>query len=96
MFRASWPPEWQQVVDRAEQAELAAELGRETSLGHDLHGLTVRAIARNQGSDDVLFFLPDDRVADVHLTWSHETGTFLPATKIYDDLDSWSRDKAGS
>ena len=54
-------------------AGIAQELLREVGVGHPLHGLPVRTLARRQDCDDVLFAIEDgtERVAVVHLTWTY-------------------------
>src|SRR5262245_9089263 len=72
---------------------LAEELRRQAAPGHKLFGVPVRAIARRQNNDDVLFQIEDGsgRVAVVHLTWKGkvETDPTWPFTGIYDSLESW-------
>ena len=80
---------WEQLPpDRA--AALEAELQRELSPGHPLHGVTLSALACSHRADDVLFRLDDDRVADVHLTLSRKTERPpWPSHDIYPSLDAW-------
>ena len=72
------------------QAELAAELGRR----HRLHGLDMRAVARRQDNDDVLFVSADEpqTVAVVHLTWSgrREADPRWPDTTLFGSLEDWA------
>jgi hypothetical protein len=59
-------------------------------LGHPLHGITFSALACSQRADDVLFQLDDDRVVNVHLTWSRKTESPpFPSHDIFPNLDAW-------
>ncbi len=59
------------VRGEGEEAErLRAELLREVSPDHPLHGLDLRVIARGIPQDEVLVETADERVALVHMTWS--------------------------
>jgi len=80
---------WEQLPpDRA--AAFEAELQRELSPGHPLHGVTLAALACSHRADDVLFRLDDERVADVHLTLSRKTERPpWPSHDIYASLDVW-------
>jgi hypothetical protein len=54
-----------------EQAEsLRAELLRELSAGHVLHGVDLRVIARALPQDEVVVETTSGQVALVHLTWT--------------------------
>jgi hypothetical protein len=61
---------------------------------HALHGESVRLIARRADTDDVLFALDDDRVAEVHLRWRQgtEPDPRWPDTRIFASLDQWARE----
>ena len=63
-FASPW-----QSVDSENATQLARELKLELSPGHPLYGLEPIPIARSARADDVLFRLPDSRVAAVHLSW---------------------------
>lgn len=82
----------------AEAEELETELRRELAPAHRLHGRDVRAIARREGRDDVLFASPtsDGPVFWVHLTWSVEKAPEWPWTvehrNLADFLDRWLRE----
>ena len=80
---------WEQLPpDRA--AAFEAEIQRELSPEHQLHGVTLSALACSHRADDVLFRLEDDRVVDVHLTWSRKTESPpWPSHDIYPSLDAW-------
>jgi hypothetical protein len=59
--------------DPSQVRKLEAVLREELAPGHSLYGVPVRAIARRQDCDDVLYALDDGtgRFAVVHLTWKH-------------------------
>ena len=78
-----------------EAANLESELKREISPKHRLQGVSVRAIARRQDRDDVLYALSAGagEVAEVHLTWNQESGAEWPRTTIYPSLTEWSNTK---
>ena len=75
----------------AMEAELAREL--RPNLRHPLHSVSVRAVARRQDRDDVLFETNDHRfnLAVVHLTWSRgaETNPEWPATALFSSWSQW-------
>ena len=82
-------------------AKLEAELRRELPAAHQLHGRPVRAVARRQDRDDVLFRPAgeDGPVFCVHLTWAIESDPRWPATATYANLDEflerWPREEPG-
>jgi len=82
---------WEQLPpDRATAFE--AEIQSELSPGHPLHGITLSALACSNRADDVLFQLDDDRVVDVHMTWSTKTEPPpYPSHDIYPSLDAWRK-----
>lgn len=69
------------------------QLKREVGPSHILFGQSAKLIARRFDTDDALFLLPDDRVAEVHLTWSRgvEVDPVWPNTAIFESLDEWAR-----
>jgi hypothetical protein len=77
----------------AVQAEgLEKQLRREVALGHPLHSVRVRAIARRQDCDDVLFVGIDEPqlVAVVHLTWASQTVVHpYPNTRFFSSFEEW-------
>ncbi len=73
-------------------AQLARELQLELSPGHPLYGLELIPIARSVRADDVLFRLPDSRVAAVHLTWKGgPEEPPWPSSVIYADQHEWAQ-----
>jgi hypothetical protein len=71
------------------------QLNAELSRAHALHSLPVRALARREDCDDVLFAIEDGtrRVAVVHLTWSKTPQPIgFPTTTIFASLDAWRVD----
>lgn len=82
-------------------AKLEAELRRELPAAHQLQGRPVRAVARREDQDDVLFrsAAEDGPVFCVHLTWSKESDPSWPSTDTYanlgDFLQRWPREELG-
>ena len=62
---------WSRLEARQAQA-FEREAKREIAPGHDLHGLDLRAVAKCEGCDDVVFRASDEAFAMVHLTWSRK------------------------
>src|SRR5262245_18239542 len=89
-----WLSPWYPVASPDICAGLEAQLRREISSRHVLHGQSVHLIARRDDTDDALFALADGRVAEVHLTWKNgrEEDPRWPATGIYPSLDQWARE----
>lgn len=89
-----WLSPWYAVESVDVCVGLEAQLRREISARHVLHGESVRLIARRDDTDDALFVLADGRVAEVHLTWKNgtEEDPRWPATGIFASLDEWARE----
>ena len=51
------------------------EAKTELAPGHELYGLGLRAVAKCEGCDDVVFRASDDTFAIVHLTWATKPET---------------------
>jgi hypothetical protein len=72
---------------------LESELEKEDGLTHPLFNRKAISVGRRDGSDDVLFFLPDNPypLAVVHLTWAgkRETNPAWPHTTFYSSPDDW-------
>lgn len=81
-----WPSYWLSDLSDEKRRLLEAELHRELPAGHVLHGHSVIAKARGKHPDDVVFQLPDGRLAAVHLTWNVESDAQFPFTLIFPDL----------
>src|SRR6266511_1897199 len=64
-----WREPWELVADGEQRRHLEAELRRELTPSHPLHGRTAKAVAHRIDQDDVLF-LVDEELAVVHLTYS--------------------------
>jgi hypothetical protein len=77
------------LVTEEERSRLEVELNRELSFEHVLTGKTLRALARRQDCDDVLFEVDGVGLAVVHLTWSRETRPDWPNTEIYGSITDW-------
>jgi len=83
---------WSAVpLDRAEA--FLREVQTELSPGHPLYGAQLRAIGASRLADDVLFWLDNGRVADVHLTWSRvaERNPW-PSHRIYENFNEWAKE----
>ena len=67
---------------------LPAQLYKEVSKDHVLHGKKVTAIAQRQDREDVLFLIPDEnRYALVHLTWAErQLDRGWPDTALFDTM----------
>lgn len=87
-----WLEPWDPIDDRDTQAALERQLRIELSQRHILYGETVRLIARRSDTDDALFALTNERVAEVHMTWRRgpEEDPRWPATAIFALLDEWA------
>jgi hypothetical protein len=70
---------------------LEQELRRELAPDHALFGRSVRAAARRQDRDDVLFELTDTgECAVVHLTWTgRPERPPLPMTRMFESISLW-------
>lgn len=79
---------WCAIDDRS---GVEQELARELPAGHVLAGKTVRAVARRDDRDDVLFEVAGMEYAVVHLTWrrQRETDPRWPSTELYATLEDW-------
>ena len=86
-----WLVPWYSLDDPSQEREgMERELARELTQGHELFGLPVRALARRQDCDDVLFALEgSERVAVVHLTWSPNEKAPWPSTELFASLDEF-------
>ena len=85
---------WHSILNVSTRvAALNQELQRELAEGHPLYGLAVRATARRQDCDDVLYSIEDGsgRFAVVHLTWARTAPERLPwpGTSLYASFDAW-------
>jgi hypothetical protein len=77
----------------AQAAQLEKELHAELGPHHILKGRDLRAVARCQDCDDVLFVSADEptTIAVVHLTYANrpEQDPLYPETTIFDSMDDW-------
>ncbi len=91
-----WLEPWRPVAGE-EATGLERVLRREVGRDHALHGLPVRALARRDDCDDVLFAIEDGtgRVVDVHLTWTHDPPERAPwpITIVFSSVEVWRRDR---
>lgn len=68
-FPGSLITPWE-TINRLSWAEgLEKELHKELAPTHPLFGLKAQAVATRSDNDDVLFLLPNQQMAVVHLTW---------------------------
>ena len=76
---------WERVEDGA---RLEAELAKEVSKLHPLHGKNMRAVAKRIDRDDVIFAGPDC-IALVHLTWKSkpESDPRWPSTYLFESIE---------
>jgi len=76
-------------------ASIEAQLKSEMPQDHVLLGVNVIALAQRQDCDDFLFSLQDDtnRVAVVHLTYSHNIDARWPRTELYANIDAWASER---
>lgn len=84
-----WPEPWEETTPSVQKA-LEAELQRELIQGHPLYHVSVRAIARHSGCDDVLFAVAGlYSVAVVHLSYSKEVNMLWPCTQFFGSVREW-------
>ena len=81
---------WNEIPEKS-RAATETELYRELPADHVLAGQRVRALARRQDQDEVLFALDDGRCAVVHLTFckTPETDRRWPSTDMFASLEDW-------
>ena len=72
----------------ASRLAMTAELNRELMPGHILHGERAEPLAKCSHCDSVIYELPRERFALVHLTWAH--GPAQPAFPQTVVLTSWA------
>jgi len=79
-----YPPSVGIALEREAHIELAED--------HPLHGFKLKAVARREDCDDVLFQIAEsDTVAVVHLTWSGKLERSpWPRAKIYESMEAFS------
>jgi hypothetical protein len=72
---------------------LEKELYLELGINHPLFGRKLRALARRQDCDDVLFVGDEEPgcIAVVHLTWSRPPEQYppYPRTTMFKSMDAW-------
>lgn len=79
----------------ARALQLSAELKREVSAQHPLHGLDAKALAVRIDRDDVLFWIErdSDPLAVVHLSWKHEPDARWPSTTLFSSWERWVQEE---
>lgn len=85
LLDGSWSP-----VGLIESWRLSRQLSRELAPGHRMHGRKWHAIARNTGSDDVLFVSDTGEIADVHLTWGTPRDGTWPTAGFHESVESFA------
>jgi hypothetical protein len=86
----SWLDPWIPVEGEERRRALDAELRRELTPGHALFDQPATAIGGRTDRDDVLFATSDDRLAEVHLTWSGRAENApLPTATVYISATEW-------
>jgi hypothetical protein len=90
----TWLSPWYPVDDASVCQGLEYQLRVEICDRHVLAGHAARLIARRADTDDALFSLAGERVAEVHLTWKNgtEEDPRWPATALFPSLEDWMRD----
>jgi hypothetical protein len=86
-----WPSYWSSELGDETRRSSEAELRRELPIGHALYGERAVARAIGQDPDDVVFQLPDGRLAAVHLTWNVESRPEWPHVLIFADLEALAK-----
>lgn len=71
--------------------QLSRQLARELAPGHRMHGRKWHAVARCDGSDDVLFVSETGEIADVHMTWSTPVDSKFPSAGFHESVEAFSR-----
>lgn len=79
-----WTP-----VGRLGALPLNRALHKEMAPTHLLRGQSVTAVARQIGSDSVLYLTGNGRLAEVHLTWSRQSVAHWPSTTFYDTVEDF-------
>src|SRR5690349_21333053 len=92
-----WIGPWWSVESQTHEFrdEFRKQLEFEVSPGHEMHGLAVRLIGRNNSNDDAVFQILDgsNRVAVVHLTWGKSPQSPpWPLTTVYANLSAFAED----
>ena len=89
-----WPLNWEPVIPEAKQA-FEAELRRAAMPGHPLYAVPVKAVARRNDCDNVLFtVVGTPAVAVVHLSYSPPTDSTWPHTQVFGSLSEWAEQAA--
>jgi len=82
---------WHEVT--SEDLDLQTELAAEVGPSHPLKGRNMRAVARRQDCDEVLFVSVDEPrvIAVVHLTYANrpEMDPRWPGTTFFDSMEDW-------
>lgn len=82
----SWLEPWYALPENSKKA-FQNRLYQELASSHPLHGIAATPIGKNGGTDDMLFQLPNQQYAVVHLTWAGRGNSIYPQTTFF---TSWS------
>ncbi len=75
-------PWW--IITKGMSDSLNAELQKKLSSGHVLYGKEAVAVARREDNDDVVYWVEElNKYAVVHLTYSKESLSKFPVTKLF-------------
>lgn len=86
-----WPPDKKANFCQAWESQLRREVGPL----HVPFDKPATLIARRFDTDDALFQVSEQRVAEVHLTWSRgpESDPTWPNASVYETLEDWARER---
>ena len=82
-------------LDKKSSQFFEAELSRELCVGHSLYGEKVKALARRDDCDDVLFEIVATTgcLAVVHLTYQQEADPRWPGTRMFASAEEFVRQR---
>jgi hypothetical protein len=85
-------PDGWSLIDRDDRIRILAELRREISPGHALHGKRLLPLARRADRDDVLLqeLSQDGPLWLVHLTWRPESDPRWPVARSFPSLETFA------
>ncbi|WP_219159270.1 hypothetical protein [Hymenobacter profundi] len=80
----SWLAPWAALPEGSAKT-FHQQLQQELTPLHPLYGIPALPIGKNGGTDDVLYQLPDQRFAVVHLVWTRRGDSEYPQTNFFDN-----------
>jgi hypothetical protein len=92
ILNIAWKEPWQAIQAMAEIAAVQKQLEREITARHPLYGKGATAIGRRIDNDDVLVYLEDGTLANVHLVWGSGLDAFsdqYPTWFLYGSLEAF-------